>query len=234
MAQNFLGIGAMRAGTTWTWRCMREHSQIAFPGGKQIHFWDKHRDRGVGWYRNTLDSPTGVLSGEITPAYAILADDAVREIAEEFPALRLFFVLRNPVDRAWSSAQLHIKRNELDPSTIDNDWYRQRLDGSGIRKRNQYANTVERWTAAFSEGQMIVLGFEQLRREPERFLARIARHIGADPMEFLSPSPAMAAQIGTARNATSGEMPEALRAFAAELYADELAWFERFDFAPLD
>ena len=54
MTLHFLGIGAQKAGTTWLFEKLREHPSLSFPGGKEVHFWDTHSDRGLNWYRATV------------------------------------------------------------------------------------------------------------------------------------------------------------------------------------
>ena len=110
---DFLGIGAQKAGTTWIYHQLAGHPQVAFPAGKEVHFWDRHRDRGTQWWL-ALFGQSGpgdvardgreVRRGEITPAYAVLDPFTVREIAQLCPQARIFYSLRNPVARAWSAA----------------------------------------------------------------------------------------------------------------------------------
>ena len=47
---DFLGIGAQKAGTTWIFENLQRHPDVQFPGGKEIHFWDAQRHRGVQWW----------------------------------------------------------------------------------------------------------------------------------------------------------------------------------------
>src|SRR5262245_8764381 len=108
----FLGIGAQKAGTTWLHENLRTHPVLSFPHGTEIHFWDAQRDRGIDWYRSLFVSSDRV-EGEITPAYAILPPRQVAEIAATFPDLRLIYILRNPIDRAWSSALMALQRSEM-------------------------------------------------------------------------------------------------------------------------
>lgn len=100
---NFLGIGAQKCGTTWLFELLSLHPQVRFPAGKEVHFWDGQRERGVDWYEGLFEGqPPSVAVGEITPAYAILAPPIIAEVARAFPALRLIYLIRNPIDRAWS------------------------------------------------------------------------------------------------------------------------------------
>ena len=38
---DFLGIGAQRAGTTWLYRCLRQHPQLYLPGTKELHYFSR-------------------------------------------------------------------------------------------------------------------------------------------------------------------------------------------------
>jgi len=70
----FLGIGAQKAGTSWLYEKMSLHPHLAFPGGKEVHFWDKKIKLGIEWYRSRFSGHKfdGKVCGEITPAYSIL------------------------------------------------------------------------------------------------------------------------------------------------------------------
>ena len=58
---------------------LRDHPEIAFPAGKEVHFWDRARERGVDWWLSLFPpAPPGVRQGEITPAYAVLEKDGRR------------------------------------------------------------------------------------------------------------------------------------------------------------
>ena len=48
MLPDFLGIGAQRSGTTWLYEQLRGHPQVVMSSKrKEIHFFDRHYDRGL-------------------------------------------------------------------------------------------------------------------------------------------------------------------------------------------
>ena len=218
----------MRTASTWTFACLGAHPDVSFPAGKQIHFWDKQRDLGLDWYRQLFASDTATHTGEITPAYALLADETVGEVARAFPDLRTFFVVRDPVERAWSSVRLHLRRNEVDPETAPIELLQTRLAGNGIRKRNAYASTIDVWQQHFGE-QFAVFDYAQLTSEPVVFLCALADHLRLEPTAFTTPSDVMAARLGEPLNvAPDLAMPDELRAEALERFAAEIDWYARF------
>src|SRR5258706_3186219 len=121
---DFLGIGAQKAGTTWLHEALSLHPALRFPGGKEVHFWDWHRARGVDWYRGLFGAAApGVKNGEITPAYALLPVEAIREIREINPALRVIYTLRNPLERAWSAALMVLQRGGMTLEEASDQWF---------------------------------------------------------------------------------------------------------------
>ena len=121
---DFLGIGAQKAATTWIYQQLSRHPQISFPAGKEVHFWDQHRCNGAGWWLGLFaDDRQGQKQGEITPAYATLDPATIREIAALLPDLRVFYSLRNPIARAWSSALMALERAEMTIDEASHVWF---------------------------------------------------------------------------------------------------------------
>jgi hypothetical protein len=178
---DFLGIGAQKAGTSWLHRMLALHPQIAFPAGKEVHFWDAGRALGTSWYEDRFAaSSPGVRQGEITPAYALLDIDSVREIHAINPALRVLFILRNPLERAWSSALMALRRAELKPHEASDQWFLDHFHSAGSRGRGDYETTIRRWREVFDPPQLLLLRFEQIKEDPRGMLASCADHLSVD------------------------------------------------------
>lgn len=177
---DFVGIGAQKAGTTWIYEMLSRHPGIRFPAGKEVHFWDKHRDRGIEWYRGLFPAEPGVRCGEITPAYAILDHEQVGECWKNFPELRLFFVMRNPIERAWSSALMALARAEMMPKEASDQWFLDHFHSCGSHSRGSYAKCLQSWCDYYPREQMHVQRFEGITEDPRSFLRELGQHIGAD------------------------------------------------------
>ena len=179
---DFVGIGAQKAGTSWLYEGLKRHPRVEFPAGKEIHFWDKKRDLGIGWYRAQFpEQGDGMRSGEITPAYALLDAHQIRELHELNPELRLLFVLRNPIDRAWSSALMAVGRAEMLVEEASDQWFVDHFLSQGSLRRGDYLTTIKRWLAVFRRDQLLILLFDQIANDPRALLGRVAVHIGVDP-----------------------------------------------------
>jgi hypothetical protein len=109
---DFIGIGAQRSGTTWIYRALNQHPQIAFGARKEIEFFNDARSfyikggvsnyaKGVDWYRDQLQLQATQRCGDISPDY-MWDSAASARIHEHVPDVKIIASLRHPVDRAWS------------------------------------------------------------------------------------------------------------------------------------
>jgi hypothetical protein len=182
---DFLGIGAQKAATTWIYEHLSRHPQICFPAGKEIHFWDHYRKNGVGWWSSLFaDDHAGRKQGEITPAYATLDEATVREIAELLPDLCVFYSLRNPIARAWSSALMALARAEMEIDDASLVWFLDHFKSSGSRRHGDYTSCIMRWRSIISSDRFVIILFDDIVRTPGRVLTELCRHIGVDTSWF--------------------------------------------------
>ena len=108
----FIGIGAQRAGTTWAYNCLAQHPEVYMSEKKELHFFYAHYDRGLDWYAAQFASAgQATARGEISPDY-MYSREALANIARDLPGVRVFAILRNPIDRAISAYALRQERNE--------------------------------------------------------------------------------------------------------------------------
>lgn len=178
---HFVGIGAQKAGTTWLYEMLRQHPDISFPAGKEVHFWDKHRHRGLSWYTQLFDVPDGCVHGEITPAYSALPRAVIAQVASALPDLRMILVMRNPIERAWSAARMVLHREGRAPSEISDEWFVAQFRHPDSLARGDYETCIRNWRSAFPDGQLLVLTFDQLAEDPAGLVVRCLEHLGVEP-----------------------------------------------------
>lgn len=181
---DFLGIGAQKAGTTWIHHHLEQHPDICFPHGKEIHFWDWHRDRGVAWYTGLFSHNPGKKQGEITPAYAFQDIDTIRQIHAINPKLRLIFSARNPIDRAWSSAKMALQRAEMTLEEASDQWFLDHFHSRGSLNRGDYVRCLSNWLSVFPAEQLLVVHYDDIATNPHKVLEQCSNHIGVNPAFF--------------------------------------------------
>lgn len=177
---SFLGIGAQKAGTTWLYEMLRQHPGLGFPAGKEVHFWDGKRQLGLEWYRAQFSAEDALRSGEITPAYAILPLEVIREIHRFEPALRLFYLIRNPIERAWSSALMALGRAEMQVEEASDQWFIDHFCSAGSLKRGDYEQCLRNWRLVFGVEQLLVLSYDMIQQDPLALLRMCCTHLQVD------------------------------------------------------
>ena len=103
----FMLVGAMKCGSTSFARYLAAHPQVKLKGPKEPHYWSWHRFPAK--YQNFFVNESPVLdpgpgqyaSGEFSTS-SLIHPLAPRRIQANLPELKVFVLLRNPVDRAYS------------------------------------------------------------------------------------------------------------------------------------
>ena len=91
---------------------LRKHPQVHMSRTKELHFFDRHFDRGPDWYSEQFAPRRRHKQvGETTPAY-MYKPRARKRLIAQLPAARIVMILRNPVDRAYSHYWHDLRRLE--------------------------------------------------------------------------------------------------------------------------
>jgi len=144
------------------------------PGGRTLAWHIAFGRRDWPWYEKLFTYAGNRVAGEICPGYARLEDAVIAEIAARYPHLKIIYLLRDPVDRAWSSVAMHFRKSGQGLVT--------REDGRKIlqqlRKPKSFAHctyhrNIEAWSRHFPSRQLYFGFFDRIRNEPEAYLAEI-------------------------------------------------------------
>lgn len=185
---NFLGIGAQKCGTTWLYAMLKNHPQLAFPD-KEIHFWDRQSyppsPTAIDSYAKLFDI-AGKRNGEITPAYAFLPIPMIQAVQNFSPNVRLFYIMRDPVARAWSSALMALDRAEMTIAEASDAWFIDHFNSAGSRARGDYAACLDNWLSVFPREQLLLLQYENITLAPKQLLDQLCQHIGIDAAPILN------------------------------------------------
>jgi hypothetical protein len=181
---NFLGIGAQKCGTTWLFETLSSHPQIAFPGGKEVHYWDKPAGRSEQWYFGLFGN-NEQRNGDITPAYGFLTPTVIARIYSLAPQLRLIYLIRDPMERAWSGARMALARAEMTDEDATDAWFIDHFKSKGSLARGDYQNCIQQWRSIYPSNQLLILRLEAIRQRPVQAANRVLRHLGLE--DFFKP-----------------------------------------------
>ena len=218
---DFLGIGVPRAGTTWLYHHLMRHPQIAFPGGKEVHFWDR-ADLGeaASWLagleppQRTTPAGQPIRCGEITPTYARLPEERIAAIRALCPDLA---------------------RSGRPVADVPDQWFIDHFRSEVSRADGDYVSILDRWGAAFSVDQFFHFISDEIEACPVGMLEALADHLQVDPGGFGPLSPAdLAERIvpGSADGAATGQLQDlvprpSLVPVLQEIYATPVEQFSR-------
>jgi hypothetical protein len=205
---DFFIIGAPKCGTTALAQLIAAHPQVFLSDPKEPHFFDADYHRGLEFYRRTyfLKWRGDGVTGEATPSY-LAAAFVPQRIYLSNPQARLIAILRNPIDRAYSSwwmlrarsmetmsfpaaiaaneeAQNHC--SDATAEVSESSWQAQVAairTGRPLPIRNYletgyYARHLQRYLQFFPPAQLHVVFSDDLQRDTERTVREIWRHLG--------------------------------------------------------
>jgi hypothetical protein len=211
-AANFLVIGAARSGTTALTSFLAEHPDVFVTSPKEPHFLafpgGAPRFVGLGdddlinraavrdeqaWralFRGRAESRRG--EGSVTTlAYPEASVPAIERYCA--PGCRLVVMLRDPVDRAFSS-WLYLRSRGYDAGSfeqcLDAEEERTRAGWSHmwqLARLSRYAEQLRPFTAAFGDRLLVVVQ-EEFEADPTGQLRRVLEFLEVDPDADIDPS----------------------------------------------
>lgn len=202
---DFLILGAQKAGTTALYDAVGQHPEIFTSPVKEPVFWGSDGDArrripaGVLSVRRRPLSPTEYAAlfaeaGNCRMAGEACTDNLFSPVAAErlhrsVPTARLIIILRQPVERAFSS-YCYARYNlglETNPDfasvmTCDSERVRAQLwPAFQYRALGYYALQLDRFDRLFPPERICVQLYENWRGRPRAVLAEVFRFLGVDP-----------------------------------------------------
>ena len=170
------------------------------------------------WYLSLFRDAVGKAVGEITPSYSMLDMPDVQKIQALFPNLRVLFLMRDPVDRAWSQYRFHQGQEGKQIAAISLRDVMAFMEWPGQRLRGDYNRTLAIWGACFPSEQLWFGYFEDVVEDPTGTLASALRFLEVDEKGERDD-----AKLGMRVNTSQQvEMPIEVRRYLSRLYVDDL------------
>ena len=208
---DFIIGGAPRAGTTWLYELLNRHPDVymAKPLKPEPKFFLRDDEYAKGleyystrWFANVEPSK---IVGEKSTDYLESSTAAVR-IARDLPHVKLIFLLREPVARAYSN-YLWSRMNGLETedfaTALRLEEQRERELPERLKftrpfsyfARGLYADLLQPYFNRFMNHQILVTRFEDIVERPATLAANVQRFIGvsvrpedADDLGVINPS----------------------------------------------
>lgn len=232
---DFLGVGAQKAGTTWLAENLRRHPAIHLPERKELHYFDESFHRSLASYARNFREAGARVTGEITPAYALLDDERLAFIARAMPGVRAIYLLRDPVERAWSGTVMELATLPgIDPGSIGTTRFVEHARARHVLARSRHLDAIARWERTVRPGHLHLDFHDEIARDPAAMLARVHRFLGVEPRvdapeairERVNAGPRIA-MPDEVREVLVGELGDELRALADRFGGHAEEWRRR-------
>jgi hypothetical protein len=197
---NFIVIGAAKAGTTALYHYLDEHPQVFMSPVKETNYFAYALDAegkpvcggpDVARFRvKTLPdyerlfagAGDAVAVGEASPLY-LECPPAAHRIKQLLPHARIICSIRQPVDRAYSDYQMHLRHEgrsldserDLDAAA---EWAR---PDSHWMQIGRYYDQLAPYFELFPRDRILVCLFDDLKRSPRTVMEEVYRFLGVDP-----------------------------------------------------
>ncbi|MFP6872731.1 MAG: sulfotransferase domain-containing protein [Verrucomicrobiales bacterium] len=219
---DFIGIGAMRSGTSWLGKQLKQHPGIWTASPKELHFFDRHFTNSPQAYaRHFSDAPAEMAAGEITPAYAILDTGKIAAARAWMPDVKLLFIMRDPVERAWSHARKdfpQFRNKPVEEAGIDE--LQEFMELSQVLQRGDYLACLQDWLTHFDASQLWCAFLEDAATDPVSLLRQLFVFLNVDPAREID----LKAAGQRANTRPQAPMPDPLRTYLSEqLYRQNAA-----------
>ena len=179
MLVDFMMIGAQKSGTTSLANQLAQHPQICFCRTKEPGYFNTHEDwqPHLADYHALYTPQPGQLCGEASTMYTFLPDhlETHTRLHAYNPALKLIYIMRQPVARVISNYTHNLVRN-LDTRPPAEAVFAD----PGYINRSRYGVQIRPYLDLFGRENVLLLLFEEYVQDQPGTLAQIADFIGVD------------------------------------------------------
>ncbi len=182
---SFLIVGAVKCGTSTLRDYLKQHEEI-YIAPSALQFFNKEQNfrRGMKWYERQFRArPHHRAIGEKTPTYCF-DKQAPERIAQNLPGVKLIWILRDPVKRAYSNYWHKMRRGGecIEFEAVVEECLKQERAGEPVRsnilERGRYAEQIKRYLEFFPREDMKFLLFEEFFSKPTRSLPGVFEFLG--------------------------------------------------------
>jgi len=159
----------------------------------QLHRWTQYREQrdwyldymkdpiDDDWYRALFRERLGrAFAGEATPEYALIGQEGFTHLKRLAPDVRLLYIVRNPVERAWSQILHHCRKTGTDASALTLEEFTALTEAASFKAHGDYAAALSGLDGVFDAGQIAVEFYEDIHADRQAALKRICGFIGID------------------------------------------------------
>jgi sulfotransferase family protein len=245
---SFFIAGTRKGGTTFLFRLLTAHPQVAEPLLKELNFFSRHLRQNIEMYRSFFPIAPAekgglkVITGESTPHY-MYYPHAATAIARHFPEAKILITLREPAARAFSEWRMNSDRGSetlsfeealaREEERLAGDWERCIADPTywsvsladySYKRRGLYLEQIRRLHQQFPKENILVLKSTDVWKDTEKALQQVEAFLG---LELWLPNTIVPENVGTNKAKPAAEtlhdLKEYFRPYDRKLF-EYLGW----------
>ena len=205
---NFIIAGTEKAGTTSVFTYLSTHPSVCGSVVKETDFFRNlytgEREKDVANYASyfgdcAYKSP---IVMEASPGYLGAGEEVAARIYAMIPHTKLLFILRNPIDRMYSSFNFHVGKLNLSKDLTFEEYIDKCIAYDSGQKNpaelgidewylkvisfGRYADYLKYYYQQFPENQIKVMFFEDMNRDVANFMRELCQFLEISPDYFNS------------------------------------------------
>lgn len=196
---NFIIAGTEKAGTTSVFTYLSAHPSVCGSAVKETDFFRNlytgDRAKDVASYASYFESCTHEVPiiMEASPGYLGNGEEVATRIHTLIPRTKLLFILRNPIDRMYSSFNFHISKLNLNADLSFEEYIDKCIAYDSGQKTptelgigewylkvisfGRYADYLKYYYQQFPESQIKVMFFEDMQRDVSSFMRELCQFL---------------------------------------------------------
>lgn len=198
---DFVLLGAMKSGTTTLHEYLDAHPGIWMSTPKEPQFFSRDHvyARGFDWYRGLFaGARADQVCGEASTCYTRFPyfGDVAAKVREHLPDARFLYLMRHPVERAYSHYRHLMQERSLANEPVLS--FERALDEiPEIVDTSLYLRQLETWFARYPRERFHLIVLDDLERDPATVLLGVQEFLGVAPHDLVSERAVVANQAGT-------------------------------------
>jgi hypothetical protein len=177
--------------------------------------------RDDDWYLRLF--PGRRVRGELTTDYCALDDDGVAHVRKLCPEVRVIFLMRDPVSRAFSHARMVLPRLHGKPlEALEESDFDAYLRNPAARRRGDYPATIRLWERHFPSQQLLFSFYDRVADDPAGLYRDVQQFLGLAPRTESGSE--LDRRVNVAAPSRFDRASEQLLRMLAGLYLPDLEW----------
>jgi hypothetical protein len=204
----------------------RQAARKSARDGRDLRFLDAMEDLyarseiDLEGYAQLFAAKQNLLSGDITPGYSLLPEEIIDPIVRRFPSLKVIFLARDPVERAWSHLSMWVRHKRIPPFDVaDINAVTRNLLRPEVLMRSYPSTIVTRWRRCIRPELFRIYFFDDLTKNAGRLRASIMTFLGGDPAK---PSGGLAADHNSKARLEKLPLTDDMRSHIGHFFEQEL------------